>query len=126
MSELSEQPFIDMDDYDGPATELPAAYRNLDEDMRVELKKTAAAVVGEFVGKPEPVENYNMFSDASNPVELLGQIMGYASMCWENVSGAGEFSAEKAQEGLEHAINRLAQISDQGVSNVASGVSDRV
>lgn len=66
-----------------------------------------------LVTKSSPSMVANIFADASNPVELIGQIMGFASMCWENVSGAGEFQATKAQKGMEHAVNRLAQLSDQ-------------
>ena len=58
----------------------------------------------------------NIFADAKNPVDLLGMAMGYSSICWENVSGAGEFSSEKAQLGLEHAVNRLFELSAEQVA----------
>lgn len=52
----------------------------------------------------------NRFSTAVTVSELLGQLAGAASMCWENVRAAGVFQSDQALEYVEEAEERLREI----------------
>lgn len=52
-------------------------------------------------------ENDALFADAETPTELLGQLAGAASVCWENVGAAGVFDSERATALVDAALERL-------------------
>lgn len=52
----------------------------------------------------------NRFADVNDVQELMGQMIGAASTCWENLSSAGVFDSTKAKAILDEAVERLQQI----------------
>ena len=54
----------------------------------------------------------NRFFETSDPISTIHQMIGCASMCWENPSGAGVFDEAEALKIFEEGINRLRE---QGV-----------
>lgn len=52
----------------------------------------------------------NTFRHCTTRDELLGQLAGAASTCWENLDGAGVFQSERASDYVIAALERLFQI----------------
>jgi ABC-type molybdenum transport system ATPase subunit/photorepair protein PhrA len=52
----------------------------------------------------------NMFADAETLFEVVGQVIGAGSMCWESVDKAGVFQSELASSLVEDAIARIREI----------------
>lgn len=52
----------------------------------------------------------NFFADCDNIEELLGQFAGAASMCWENIDGAGSFQDGQASRFVDAARDRLIEL----------------
>lgn len=55
-------------------------------------------------------EEKNIFHTAASVRQLLDQLAGYSSGCWENLSGAGEFKSDEALKGVNAAHERLLEI----------------
>lgn len=51
----------------------------------------------------------NRFENVEGIEELVGQTIGAASMCWEDVCAAGVFNATEAREILHETLARLSQ-----------------
>lgn len=60
--------------------------------------------------KENPDGHPNMFNDVDTVTELLGQLAGYSSSCWDNVGQAGTFMSTEAANGVRQAMERLAEI----------------
>jgi hypothetical protein len=58
----------------------------------------------------EVVIHKNAFYDATDRKEVLGQLAGAASVCWDNPGGAGVFHSDEAQKLVEDAFVRLDEI----------------
>ena len=50
------------------------------------------------------------FEHADTPLELLQQLVGAASMCWEHVDRAGVFLSTEAGELADEALERLIEL----------------
>ncbi len=57
--------------------------------------------------------NGNIFADVTSIRELLGQLTGAASMCWENVAKAGVFDSTRATALVDDALARIAELSQR-------------
>ena len=53
------------------------------------------------------VNQENPFKDAQNVEQLLCQLVGSASMCWEHVDRAGVFQSDRALELSKAALAKL-------------------
>ncbi len=51
-----------------------------------------------------------MFEDAESVPQLLRMIVGAASMCWENVDGAGLFDHKQARKIAEEGLDCLRNL----------------
>jgi hypothetical protein len=61
----------------------------------------------------------NRFSDADTIESLIYQVVGAGSVCWENVSGAGEFNSTLAKSVGEDALIRLSQLQNEMVECIS-------
>lgn len=52
----------------------------------------------------------NRFDVAESVDELLGMMVGCGSMCWETLSGAGEFDSQEALKVVAEGKERLEQL----------------
>lgn len=52
----------------------------------------------------------NRFEDAEDVTELIHQVIGAGSMCWENLSGAGVFDSTEAAKIGSDAVARLSEL----------------
>jgi hypothetical protein len=59
----------------------------------------------------------NRFDDVESVDELLGQMVGAASVCWENPGGAGIFDSTEAKKVVDEGLARLEQITGMMWSN---------
>lgn len=55
-------------------------------------------------------ENNAPFEDCETVTELLGQLVGAASMCWESPEGAGVFDSQRASFLVDSALERLISL----------------
>jgi len=55
-------------------------------------------------------ENDAPFRDCETPAELLTQLAGAASVCWEHVEEAGVFDSEQALRFADQALERLIEM----------------
>ena len=55
------------------------------------------------------VNKENPFKDAQNVEQLLCQLVGSASMCWEHVDRAGVFQSDRALEFSKAALDRFLE-----------------
>lgn len=55
------------------------------------------------------VNQDNPFKDAQNVEQLLCQLVGAASMCWEHVDRAGVFQSDRALELSKAALVRIGE-----------------
>jgi hypothetical protein len=51
------------------------------------------------------------FADCKTIDEVVFQVMGLASVCWENPSGAGVFDSETASTAGQAAVKRIKELS---------------
>lgn len=63
---------------------------------------------------PQLDEN-NTFKDAKDPIEVIYQLVGFGSRCWENLSGAGEFRSDEARDGAYDGVVRLRELGVKGI-----------
>ncbi|OZE88049.1 hypothetical protein CH304_00320 [Rhodococcus sp. 15-649-1-2] len=56
----------------------------------------------------------NRFADVDGIEQLIGQAIGAASMCWENVEEAGAFESSRAADIAREATERLSQLLGDG------------
>lgn len=54
--------------------------------------------------------NANMFAKVDGVEELLGQVVGAGSMCWEHPELAGVFDSVHASKIITDAMERLSQV----------------
>lgn len=52
----------------------------------------------------------NLFKDCNGIEELVGQLVGAGSMCWESVRAAGVFNAAQASRIVDDGVARLSQL----------------
>lgn len=52
----------------------------------------------------------NAFSVAVDTKEVLGQLAGYSSVCWDHPERAGVFRSEEAAKAVEDAYSRLQEL----------------
>jgi hypothetical protein len=52
----------------------------------------------------------NRFEDAENVTQLMYQVVGAGSVCWENPGGAGVFDDKLAREVADQGIERLIEL----------------
>lgn len=52
----------------------------------------------------------NRFKDADTVAEVVGQAIGFGSVCWENPGGAGVFDSAMASEAVDDAVERINEI----------------
>ena len=69
----------------------------------------------------------NPFRTAATERELLIQLAGYASRCWENLMGAGVFQSEEALRGVDAAEQRLKELRSAKIrDDIAALVDDEL
>lgn len=56
------------------------------------------------------------FQDCKTIEEVVFQAMGFASICWDNMEGTGEFDSTSAKECGEAAVERIKTIVDRGAN----------
>lgn len=56
------------------------------------------------------MSNENLFKDCTGIEELVGQLVGAGSTCWENLSAAGEFDDTLAARFAQDGTARLSQL----------------
>lgn len=58
----------------------------------------------------QPTVHENAFHDVKDRKELLGQLAGAASVCWDDPGGAGVFHSEEASKFVKDALIRLDEL----------------
>jgi hypothetical protein len=61
--------------------------------------------------------DFRPFDDVVSVPQLLGELVGAASMCWENIEEAGVFKSEDAKRITEKALTRLREILTQSLND---------
>lgn len=83
------------------------------EDLKVyaAIRDKATEIIDILAGKKREVTSSSTtFSDAENKTELLFQLAGAASTCWEHLNRAGIFDSEQAKKFCEDALLRLDEL----------------
>lgn len=52
----------------------------------------------------------NVFSASKTISQLIGNLVGAASVCWENLEAAGEFKSDQANTLVDQALERLQEL----------------
>ena len=60
--------------------------------------------------RPEMTMSKNRFADAADATELMHQVIGAGSMCWEDLSGAGVFDSTEAAKIAKEAVERFGEL----------------
>ncbi|AYD82091.1 hypothetical protein KNU13_gp03 [Gordonia phage Turuncu] len=104
------------------AAETKTPPQSVEDAKREAVRKLAEGIpVEEIYAGPRwrtvaagktPLGRNNRFAGVVKVETLLGELAGAASMCWENVTAAGEFDSTKAKEIVEEAIEQLALIEE--------------
>ncbi|AET09833.1 hypothetical protein [Gordonia phage GTE5] len=109
------------------AAETKTPPQSVEDAKREAVRKLAEGIpVEEIYAGPRwstvaagktPLGRNNRFKGVRSVSTLLNELAGAASMCWENVTAAGEFDSTKAKQAVEEALDQLDNIARHAVKS---------